>query len=250
LGAIRQMLATEGKVISSDLALKFDVTEDTIRRDLRDLAKAGHCQRVYGGALAQVPGQAPDFGPISARAAEDKDGKTRMARRVVELLADARTLFIDGGSTNIAIARLLPRDRKLTVITNTPAVALALEDHPLATVILTGGVFDREKGVCLGPQALRDIQLMLADTFVLGTCGADPLMGLTALDPMEPDLKRAMAAQRARILAAVSTSKLGTVAPFKVAAPSPSIHLVLDRDASPKKTDAFLQAEFIVDVCP
>lgn len=225
---IRTLLSENGKVVATDLATFFEVSEDTIRRDLRELAKAGHCRRVYGGALPP----APDIGPIATRAEFASNSKARLARRTAELIEPGQTLFIDAGSTNLAVARALPRNKKLTIVTNAPGVALALEDHDKASVILLGGLFNREKGACLGPQTLRESQQIYADLLILGACGLDPIAGITALDSQEAELKRVLFEQSRQLLVAATSDKLGTIAPFRIAAATDLDHLVADEDAN------------------
>src|SRR6478735_3241123 len=122
---IRALLLSDGRVVANELAVRFGVSEDTVRRDLRELAKAGYCRRVHGGALAPSPVALP----IAARVEKDADAKTRLAAEAAKLLQPRHTVFIDAGSTNYAIARAIPRSMELTVVTNAPAIAAALADH-------------------------------------------------------------------------------------------------------------------------
>src|SRR5690348_7106583 len=97
---IRDRLAAEGRVLAGELASRFGVSEDTVRRDLRELAKAGHCRRVYGGAVAPAPFATT---PVGLRASHAVEEKTRLARVTMALFARGQTLFIDSGTTNAAI---------------------------------------------------------------------------------------------------------------------------------------------------
>jgi len=161
---IRRKLAAEGRVVAAELALEFDISEDTVRRDLRELARGGECRRVYGGALPL----APDLGSIAQRQGALVESKLSLARVVAGLVAPEQTLFVDAGSTNLAVAQALPRDLAITVVTNAPAVATALADHPSCRTMVIGGQFNSDKGACLGSHALRDIQRVRADLLILG----------------------------------------------------------------------------------
>ncbi len=227
LDRIRALLNANGKVLANDLAAQFEVSEDTIRRDLRELAKLGVCRRVYGGALLPTP----DLGTLAVRASSGQDRKASLARVAADLVKNGQTLFIDAGSTNLAIAGALPRDKQLTVVTNAPAIATALSDHEHCTVIVLGGVYDRAKGACLGVQAAREAAHIFADMFILGACGVDTTAGVTALDAGEAEIKRMMIAQSSLLLIAATTDKLGTVAQFKIADVSRIDHLVVEEDA-------------------
>lgn len=230
LNVIRHRLTQNGKVLAVDLAVEFGCSEDTIRRDLRELARSGFCKRVYGGALAHLPAPAPNPGSLVDRRGFDAESKNRLARAAVAALEDCSTIFIDASSTNLLIAEALPRDRKINVITNAPAVAVALSNHPMSTILMIGGLYNGDKGICYGPEAVRAIGNIYADTFVLGACGVDAITGLTALDPSEVEIKRAMANQSEKVLVASITNKLGTVAPFKIMDASSQVHLIVDED--------------------
>lgn len=231
LDQIRDLLSADGRVLANALAARFNVSEDTIRRDLRELARIGVCRRVYGGALLLTP----DHGSLAARAGAQSDEKAALAGLAVTLVGEGQTVFIDAGSTNLAIAQALPREKRLTVVTNAPAIAVALSDHPNHGVIVLGGAYEQSKGACLGPQTVREISQIFADVFVLGACGVDAGIGVTALDAGEAEVKRAMIAQSSVLLIAATRDKLGTIAPFRLAETARIDHLVVadaERDYS------------------
>lgn len=232
---IRRRLARDGRVVAASLAEELSISEDTVRRDLRELARAGECRRVYGGAL--LP--APDPGPIALRQGTLVESKRRLAAVAAGLILPGQTVFVDAGSTNLAVAAALPLDLSVTIITNAPAIALALAERPLARVLLIGGRFDADKGACVGVQALRDIQRIRADLLVLGTCGVDPRVGVSALDPDEAEIKRAMVEQSAAMIVPATSDKLGTAAPYAVAPPERITHLVVERASDPDTLQAF-----------
>lgn len=228
---IRQELTAHGKVSAGEQALRFGVSEDTVRRDLRELARAGLCRRVYGGAI--VP--APATGPLAARLGQETQAKSLLAEAAISLLQPGQTVFIDAGSTNVAIAEAMPRAMALTVATNAPSVVAALQDHTDLRLIVLGGLLDRDKGACVGASTLRMIDELRADLFFLGTCGIHTAHGATAFGPEEAEVKRAMARNSDRVAAAVTNAKLGTVAPFKVL--DALHHLVVEADAPPAFLD-------------
>lgn len=229
LDAIRYQLSRNGKVISSDLAVEFGTSEDTIRRDLRDLARSGFCRRVYGGALIEAPNPVP----ISIRLQASPAAKQSLAIAAAALVRPGQTLFIDAGSTNTAIATALSRQMDVTILTNAPAVAVALSDHVRARVVLLGGVLDQNIGAALGGTTLQAIRQINADLFFLGSCGVDATHGVSAFDPAEAEVKRAMVDQSSQVIIAATLEKLGTAAPFKVAEATTISHLVLPNEADP-----------------
>ncbi|TPI45904.1 DeoR/GlpR transcriptional regulator [Mesorhizobium sp. B2-9-1] len=227
---IRDRLAADGKVLAGELASRFGVSEDTVRRDLRELAKAGQLRRVYGGAVPSGPFAAA---PLSQRSRHAVEEKTRLAKAAVALLGAGQSLFIDGGTTNEAIARAIPRDMELTVATNSLGVASALTDLPLVELIVLGGRYMPDLGTCVGTDTLAAVAQLGADLFFLGSCGLDITRGVTAFDSAEAEVKRAMARNSAGIVIAVTNDKLATAAPYRVAEADAIRHLVVERSAPP-----------------
>src|SRR5476651_532216 len=121
---ILERLRADGRVLAPELAAWLKVSEDTIRRDLRDLAAAGLCQKVYGGALRLPLPPAPNDGTLSQRRDHRAAAKSRLAQAAATLIAPGSLVFIDAGSTNLGIAAALP-DVPLTVVANAPAPASA-----------------------------------------------------------------------------------------------------------------------------
>jgi DeoR/GlpR family transcriptional regulator of sugar metabolism len=231
---IRQRLQADGRVLALDLAQQLSVSEDTIRRDLRDLAAAGWCTRVYGGALAPSPAA----GPLAERRTLAPERKARLARSAVSLVVADSVLFIDAGSTNLAIAAALP-ELPLTVITNAAAVALALQDQPAIELIMIGGRFDRRTGANLGAAALRDAERIRPDIFFLGGCGVDVEAGVTCFNYEEAEFKRSLAAISKSVLVAATSEKLGTAANYAVLPVAHLTHLVLESDVDSGQADGF-----------
>jgi DeoR/GlpR family transcriptional regulator of sugar metabolism len=224
---IRDLLLADGRVVANELAVRFGVSEDTVRRDLRELAKAGYCRRVHGGALAPAPVALP----ISARVEKDADAKTRLAAEAVKLLQPGQTVFIDAGSTNYAIAGAIPRSLDLTIVTNAPAIASALADHERASIIMLGGIYNRRTGSVGGNNTVQAVEAMFADLVFLGSCAIDVSFGVSAIDAVEAEVKRAMVMQSRAMVVAATSDKLGLAAPFRVARPESLTHLVVEPTA-------------------
>ncbi|MEZ2333873.1 DeoR/GlpR family DNA-binding transcription regulator [Mesorhizobium sp. RCC_202] len=225
---IRDQLAADGRVLAGDLASRFGVSEDTVRRDLRELAKAGQLRRVYGGAVASAPFAAATLNQRSGYAVEEK---LRLAKASVGLLEKGQSLFIDGGTTNEAIARAIPRDIELTVATNSLGVASALAGLPRVELIVLGGCYRPDLGTCVGGDTLAAVAQLGADLFFLGSCGLDIARGITAFDSAEAEVKRAMARNSAGIVITVTNDKLATAAPYRIAGSEAIRHLVVEKTA-------------------
>jgi DeoR/GlpR family transcriptional regulator of sugar metabolism len=234
---IRLRLAADGKVLAGQLAEEFRISEDTVRRDLRDLAGQGLCKRVYGGAILR----AEDTAPIQTRQGQDSAEKRKIAKAAAGLVAGGQVVFIDAGSTNLLVAQALPRDIDLTVVTNAPLVANALSEHPRARILLLGGLIDQKRGAALGGVTLAAIAEVFADIFFIGTCACDPQSGLTAFDVGEAEVKRSMVAQSARLCVVATAEKLGTRAPYRVAEAAGITDLVTSDLASSQMVETFRQ---------
>ncbi|MEV4561627.1 DeoR/GlpR family DNA-binding transcription regulator [Kitasatospora sp. NPDC049285] len=220
------LLARQGKIVAKDVAADLGISEDSVRRDLRDLAAEGLCHRVYGGALPVSPAVA-DY---AARQSVAPDGKQRVARTAAALIRPGAAVILDGGTTALAVARLLPPDLACTVITHSPTVATALLDHPLAEVFLLGGRLFKHSAVTCGAAAVEAAQNVSADLCLLGVTGVHPEAGLTTGDPDEAAMKRALAARAADTYVLASSEKIGAASPYRVLPWDKITALVTDAD--------------------
>jgi DeoR/GlpR family transcriptional regulator of sugar metabolism len=205
-------LRADGRIVAKDLAVELGLSEDTLRRDLRDLAAAGLCQRVYGGALPASPALV-DYG---RRADVEPASKERVAGHAVGLIEPGATVILDGGTTTLAVARALPRTLACTVITHSPTVAVALLDHPGAEVLLLGGRLFKHSAVTCGAQAVEAALNVTADLFLLGVTGVHPAAGLTTGDADEAAMKRTLAGRAAETYVLASAEKIGAASAYRV----------------------------------
>ena len=222
--AILTRLERDGKVVASELVLDLGVSEDTVRRDLRELAAGGHVQRVHGGAL---PPPAAG-GSFAQRLRVSPEAKAHLAEAALPLLATANVLILDGGTTALELARRLPAERDCTVLTNSPPVAAALASHPRAEVVLIGGRLLKDSQVTVGAAAVDALRQVHADACVLGVCSLHPEIGVTATDHDEAHVKRAMVEASAEVIALATAEKLRTASPWLVAPLADLTHLVTD----------------------
>ena len=205
-------LDRDGKLVAKDLARELGVSEDSLRRDLRELASAGLCERVYGGAVP-VSRALADY---RVRQTVEPESKARVARRAAELIGPGDRVILDGGTTTLAVVRALPGDLDATVITHSPTIAAALIDHPRVDVFLLGGRIYKHSAVACGAVAAEQAAAVRADLFLLGVTGVHPEHGLTTGDAEEAAMKRALAARAADTYVLASTEKLGAVSPYTV----------------------------------
>jgi DeoR/GlpR family transcriptional regulator of sugar metabolism len=228
---IRRRLASDGRVIAAELAQEFSISEDTIRRDLREMAAAGLCRRVYGGAL---PADGGGDTSLLGRLAIKPERKDALARAAVDRFRPGMTVFIDAGTTNLAIAQAIPADMAMTLITNAPVVAASLLDRRELGIVMIGGQLDRASGAILGSRAMQDAASFHPDLCVLGSCGLDAETGVTASFCEEADFKRFIAQRSRAVMAAVTNEKLGVPAPFAVVPLDARSEIVVEHDADPR----------------
>jgi DeoR/GlpR family transcriptional regulator of sugar metabolism len=205
-------LNRDGKLVAREIARELDTSEDTIRRDLRDLAAAGLCQRVYGGALPVSPA----IGNYATRQGINSGGKRRVARAAASLITPGSTVILDGGTTTLAVVAELPAQLHATVVTHSPTIASALIDHAHIEVYLIGGRLFKHSAVACGAAAVEAAQLVNADLFLLGVTGVHPETGLTTDDADEAAMKRALAARAADTYVLASSEKIGAASRFTV----------------------------------
>jgi DeoR/GlpR family transcriptional regulator of sugar metabolism len=217
-------LESDGKLVAKDLARELGVSEDSVRRDLREMAAAGLCQRVYGGALPVSPALA-DYAARSAVAPESKE---RVARRAAALIRPGDRVILDGGTTTLAVVRALPRTLQATVITHSPTIAAALVEHPAIDVFLLGGRLYKHSAVTCGVVAADAARAVSADLFLLGVTGVHPAEGLTTGDAEEAAMKRTLAGRAADTYVLASREKIGAASAYGVLALADVAGIVTD----------------------
>jgi len=228
---IRQRLQQDGRVVAAELAQTLGVSEDSIRRDLRELASSGVCQRVYGGAIAMTP----NTGNFSQRSHENIARKARLAAAAVQLLRPGQFVFLDSGTTNLEIARAIPDGLPLTIATNAIPIAAALLGRSALEVLVVGGRMDHRIGGTMGSSAMLEIQTLRPDICFLGTCSLDIELGVGTTLSEEAALKRELVRHSSQVVLCVTNEKLDTASPFSVAAMADISQLVLEADAEPHK---------------
>lgn len=246
--AILQLLREHGRVLATPLALQFGVSEDSIRRDLRDLAQRGLCRRVHGGALPLTP----TFPPLAERQQQDLPRKQALAEQAAGLVRHGELIALDAGSTNSAIAAMLPRHLQLRVVTNAPDIALLLMAREGIEVSLIGGRLDRRSGGVLGSQAMECLAGLHVDVCFAGTCAIDSEGTAWAVDGEEAAFKRALVRCADRVVVVAGNEKLGAIASHRITSREQVDVLLLEADAPAALVDALrLQGlDVIVSAAP
>jgi len=222
---ILEQLTSKGRVLATDLAREFSASEDKIRRDLRDLAAQGLCQRVYGGALAMSSAS----GSAAERGDQALDRKHALGVAFGELVHRDQFLFVDTGSTNLFAVRSLPNG--VTVATHDPKIAASLVGRSGVDLIMIGGWIDPHIGAAVGGQALRGVIDLRPDLLLLGVCALNAEVGISVFDIEDAEMKRTLIQGAGSVAVAVLNEKLGVGAPYRVGAADLISDLVVEADA-------------------
>ncbi len=210
--SILDLLAAHGQVLAGELAETFGVSEDTIRRDLREMATEGLLQRVHGGALPASPAVAP----ISVRRTIETSGKSAIGRVAASMIESGQVVMIDGGTTSAELVRHIPLALAATVVTHSPTVAVALLDHPAIDVIMIGGKLYKHSMVNVGAAAIEAMSHIRADIYFMGVTGVHLTEGLSTGDLEEAYVKRALAARSAETVVLASMEKLNAASAYSI----------------------------------
>jgi DeoR/GlpR family transcriptional regulator of sugar metabolism len=210
---ILRVLKEQGQIIAKDISEELELSEDTIRRDLRELAAEGKLQRVHGGALPASPA----VGDFAVRQQIAPDGKVAVGRAAAAMVRTGQVVILDGGTTTLQLAKHLPLELHATVVTHSPTIAVALQEHPSVEVILIGGRLFKHSIVTVGAAAVDAISRIHADIYFMGVTGIHPDAGLSTGDMEEAHIKRALSAAAAETHVLVTAEKVNAASPYVIA---------------------------------
>jgi len=232
---LEQRLKDGQQIVAAEVAREFEVSLDTIRRDILSLEAAGKAHRVRGGA---IPVAVP-VPPLHQRIAEGSAPSKKLIAAAVNQVGQAATLILDGGSTVLALARALPVEPGRLVMTPSPWIAIACQERGIE-VFMLGGKLSASGGVSVGSFALDRAAEFAADVAVMGACGLDVGFGLSSDDQDESDLKRVLHRAARRTLVLRDGSKIGQRSRYQTLSLN-EIDLIIT-DAHPDETDALVTA--------
>lgn len=223
---ILDIARAEARVSVEDLAARFGVTQQTIRRDLGDLAEAGKLARVHGGAVLRAGVANIGYGE---RRRMNADAKAAIARACAALIPANSSLFLNIGTTTEAVARALLGHANLMVVTNNLNVANILAESDSCDVIVAGGVLRRSDGGLVGDLTTQAIAAFKVDIAVIGTSAIDAEGDLLDFDPQEVRVSRAIIAQARRVFLVADAAKFGRAAPVRIASLGDLDAIITDR---------------------
>ncbi|MFZ6745494.1 DeoR/GlpR family DNA-binding transcription regulator [Undibacterium sp. JH2W] len=209
---LMDLLEKDRQLVAKKLSEELGVSEDTIRRDLREMAREGMLQRVHGGALPLSPALV-DFNQRESIAADEKRA---IGQAAAGMIVPGQIVFVDGGTTTAQLIRYLPASLVATIVTHSPSIAMALGGHEHIEVILLGGRFYRHSLVAVGAATVNAIMQIRADCYFMGASSLHPEAGLSTGDYEEAAVKHAMSVQAGKTILLASSEKLDAVSPYQI----------------------------------
>ncbi|MGM9477376.1 DeoR/GlpR family DNA-binding transcription regulator [Pedobacter sp. GSP4] len=212
LQIIIDTLKKDSKVRLDQLSTLLNVSEDTVRRDIKELDMQGLLRAVRGGAISHSP--VPKH--YREREKHNQQHKQVIANKALRFLKDGQVVFFDGGTSVVALAAALPKDLMITVITNSFPVANILEDHPSVDVIFAGGRLHKTAFTTMGQETIDTFRKVRADICMLGICSLHHSMGITSIIYEDAQLNSIMINQAQKTIALSALEKINTVESYYV----------------------------------
>ena len=230
---ILSQLGKDQKVHLGLLSNLLNVSEDTVRRDIKELADQGLLKSVRGGAVPHAPG------PHHFRDRIDygNEQKKIVAKKALRFLKDDQVVIFDGGTSAMLIAQMLPKDIRLTVVTNSFPIANILEDHEKVEVLFAGGRLMKKSFVTTGNETIRFFKKFRPDICLLGICSIHVDLGVTGPDYEESEVKKAMIESSGEVIALSTIEKLGTAEAYYVCPANQLTTIVTDQ---PDESEEFI----------
>jgi DeoR/GlpR family transcriptional regulator of sugar metabolism len=229
---ILRQLSQDQKVHLAELSHVLRVSEDTVRRDIKELADQGLLKSVRGGAVPHSPG--PHH--FKDRIEYGNEKKQIIANKALSFLKDDQVVIFDGGTSAMLIAQALPKDIRLTVVTNSFPIASILEDHERVEVLFAGGRLLKNSFVTIGNETIRFFRKFRADLCFLGICSIHSELGVTGPDYEESEVKQVMVESSREVIALSTVEKLGTAEAYYVCPANQLAAIITDQ---PDNLDVF-----------
>jgi DeoR/GlpR family transcriptional regulator of sugar metabolism len=228
-------LARDGQLVARVLSEELGASEDTIRRDLRELAHEGKLQRVHGGALPASPA----VGTLALRHTVAPEDKLALGRAGAALVQPGQVVILDGGTTALQLVRHLPPALRATIVTHSPPIAVALADHAGIEVIVLGGRLFRHSMVNVGAATVEAASLIRADLYFMGATGVHAQAGISTGDFEEAGVKRALHARAAETVVMASSEKLGSASSYTICSAAALATLLVPATTPAETVQAF-----------
>lgn len=223
---ILNRISRDNRIYVTTLSIELGVSDDTLRRDLAELDNKGLLTKVHGGAIAKS-GISIEF---TDRLNTATAIKRQMAAKVVPMFNEGDVILMDGGTSNLEVARQLPKDIQLTIYTNSFPIVNELFNHPKLELIFLGGKVFPTSQVTVGISVFQVLQTIRPDWVVLGISDIHPEKGLTCPDREEAMIKRCMIERGAKRIILADSYKLDTARTYHVASLGDIDYIVTEDD--------------------
>lgn len=223
---ILNCISKNNRIYVTSLSEELKVSDDTLRRDLAELEQKGLLTKVHGGAIPKS-GISIEF---TERLNTATASKQQMAAKVIPLFREGDVILIDGGTSNLEIARQLPQDIKLTVYTNSFPIINVLFKHSNLDLIFLGGKVFPSSQVTVGIPVFQTLQTIHPDWAIVGVSDIHPEKGLTSPDREEAMIKRIMIERGKKRIVLADSYKLNTTRTFHIASLGDIDYLVTEND--------------------
>lgn len=232
---IIQKVRVNNKVKSSELSLELNVSEDTIRRDLRELSHQGAILKVHGGAVTT----SQHVFHYQKEEIIDYELKHKIADKAISLIKNNSVIIMSGGTTNLELASMLPLNLNATIYTYSLPIALQLTEHPNIELIFIGGKMQKNAQVTIGMDVISVISRIRADYCFLGVSGLDAKVGLTEIDWEVAHVKKTMISISEKTILLSTAAKLKTVQRYLVESIENLNTVITELDPSDERIKAF-----------
>jgi DeoR/GlpR family transcriptional regulator of sugar metabolism len=231
---ILKQINLHNRVLSSELSESLKVSEDTIRRDLAELAESGEIIKVHGGALSKSYHY-----PIQQSSPYALDAKKTIAKKAIKLIQPGMTILTEAGTTMLEMVRMIPDKTEATFFTVSPLVALELVAHPRLTVILLGGQVDYTSQINVGEKPIGELSDIQVDLCFFGANGLDSKEGLTESEWNISQIKKAMIKSSSKLAVITISEKLNTALKMKICRPNEIDYLITELPPDDKRLKAY-----------
>ena len=213
---ILQKLETEKRISSIHLSQELRISDDTIRRDLNELAEQGLIKKVHGGAMQIAPKSSVPL-HYETRLQHAQEEKKVLAKKAISLFKDGQTIILDGGSTtNFQVAQQLPKALQATIFTNSLPIATALTNYENIEVVMLGGKIFKSMYSTIDIKVIEALNEVRADICLLGICSIHHQIGVTNIFREEAFVKRKMAEISAKTVVLATADKIDTAETYLV----------------------------------
>jgi len=216
----------DNRIYITALSIELSVSDDTLRRDLTELDNKGLLTKVHGGAIAKS-GISIEFADRLNTATAMKQ---QMAAKVIPLFKNGDVILMDGGTSNLEVARLIPKDMELTIYTNSFPIVNELFNHPKLDLIFLGGKVFPSSRVTVGLSVFQVLQTIYPDWAIIGISDIHPERGLTSPDREEAMIKRSIIERGIKRIVLADSYKLDTARTYHVASLGDIDYIVTEDD--------------------